>query len=116
MKTSSAKAKGRNLQKLVVGKILALFPQLEPDDVKSTSMGASGEDVQLSPAARRLIPISIECKAQEKVSVWASYDQAHSNAKNQEPVLVIRRNRSKPLAVVCLDYFLGLHSKGNTNE
>lgn len=36
--TQAAKAKGRNLQKLIRDKILALFPQLEADDVKSTSM------------------------------------------------------------------------------
>jgi len=52
IKTQSAKAKGRKLQQWVRNVILELIHTLEPDDVKSTSMGAGGEDVQLSPAAR----------------------------------------------------------------
>ena len=46
MKTSSAKAKGRNLQKWVRDIILESFPGLEPDDVRSITMGDSGEDMQ----------------------------------------------------------------------
>ena len=53
MKTQSAKAKGRNLQKWVVNKLIETF-EIHPEDIKSCSMGAGGEDVQLSPAARKL--------------------------------------------------------------
>lgn len=111
MKPSSAKQKGRACQQLVRDKILAAFPELEPDDVRSTSMGASGVDILLSPAARKILPISIECKAQESVSVWAAYKQAEDNKGKHEPVLVIKRNRTKPLVVVDLDYFISLHRK-----
>ena len=62
IKTSSAKNKGRKLQQWTRDRILELVPTLEPDDVKSTSMGAGGEDVQLSPAARKSVPLTIECK------------------------------------------------------
>ena len=51
MKTQSCKSKGRRLQQKVVADVLAAFPHLQPDDVRSTSMGCGGEDVQLSPAA-----------------------------------------------------------------
>ena len=44
MKTSSAKAKGRNLQKWVVSKLVEHL-QLDPDDLESRPMGSSGEDV-----------------------------------------------------------------------
>ena len=57
--TRAAKAKGRLGQNEIRDKILETFPELEPDDVKSTTMGDSGEDIQLSPAARRKIPITI---------------------------------------------------------
>ena len=50
MKTSSAKAKGRRLQQKVRDLLLETFTELEPDDIRSTSMGVSGEDLQLSPA------------------------------------------------------------------
>ncbi len=62
MRTSSAKAKGRRLQQKVRDLILETFSELEEDDVRSTSMGASGEDVLLSPLARKKFPFSVECK------------------------------------------------------
>lgn len=65
MKPSSAKAKGRKLQQQVRDLILETFSDLEPDDVRSTSMGAGGEDVLLSPLARRKFPFSVECKNQQ---------------------------------------------------
>jgi len=109
MKTSSAKAKGRLLQQLVRDKILDAFPRLEPDDCKSTSMGAGGEDVQLSPAARRLFPFSVEAKSRASIGVYAWYQQAKTNApKDMEPLLVIKQNHSKPLVVIDLDAFMEL--------
>jgi hypothetical protein len=110
MKTSSAKAKGRNLQKHLRDALLAAFPVLEPDDCKSTSMGASGEDVQLSPAARKLIPCSFECKSYAKIAVYQWFKQCKSNAKHYQPVLVIKQNQDKPLAVIDLEYFVELIS------
>ena len=67
MKTRSAKNKGKRLQNSVRDILLETFTQLEEDDIKSTTMGESGEDIQLSPAARKLIPYAIECKNQEKM-------------------------------------------------
>lgn len=105
----SAKAKGRNLQKEVRNEILARFPMLEPDDVRSTSMGASGEDLQLSPLARRLLKISVECKARARVGVYPWIFQAVDNApKDTVPVLVVRQDHAKPLAVVDLGHYLDL--------
>ena len=108
MQTSSAKAKGRALQKYVKNKILDFFSTLEPDDVRSTAMGQSGEDIQLSPAAKMLVQCSFECKSRAKVHVYQWYWQAKDNSGNLEPVLVIKQNNAKPLAVVDLDYFLSL--------
>ncbi len=108
MKTQSAKAKGRNLQKWVRDLILEAFTDLEPDDVRSTSMGAGGEDVQLSPAARRHFPYSVECKNVEKLNVWAAYEQADANSGNYEPILVMKKNRKKPLIVMDAEAFMKL--------
>lgn len=81
---------------------------LEADDVKSTSMGASGEDVQLSPKARTTIPISIECKARKSFKTFYDfYDQAKGQGKG-EPVVVIKQDRAIPLATVSLDYLMKL--------
>lgn len=112
IKPQSAKAKGRNLQKWVRDRILASFPDLEEDDVKSTSMGAGGEDVQLSPAARKLIPVSIECKARKSIPIYLWYQQARDNAKTGlEPLLVIKADYKKPLVCVDAEFFFQLVSE-----
>jgi|TARA_R110001606_G_scaffold331929_1_gene479752 hypothetical protein len=109
IRTQSAKAKGRNLQKWARNKILDLVHDLEPDDVKSTSMGCGGEDVQLSPFARKHMPISIECKARKNIAVYSYYSQAEENCpKKMEPVVIIKADRKKPLALVDAEYLLKL--------
>ena len=108
MKPQSAKAKGRKLQQWVRDILLEAFPSLEPDDVRSTSMGAGGEDVQLSPAARRLFPYSVECKSVEKLNVWGAYEQAEANSGEHEPILIMKKNRKKPLVVMDAEAFVNL--------
>ena len=49
MKSRSAKNKGKRLQNNFRDLLLEAFQELEPDDIKSTTMGESGEDIQLSP-------------------------------------------------------------------
>ena len=66
MRPSSCKAKGRRFQQQIAADILAAFPNLGEDDVRSTSMGASGEDIQLSTSARTLFPYSVEAKNQRR--------------------------------------------------
>ena len=109
MRPQSAKAKGRRLQQMVRDSILSRFPVLTQDDVRSTSMRAGGEDVQLSSQARRLFPYSIEAKNQERLNVWASLDQAKSNAPpGCTPLLVMKRNNDPIRVVLPWDTFLDL--------
>ena len=103
MKTRSAKNKGKRLQNDVRDLILETFKELEPDDVRSTTMGDSGEDVLLSPAARKLFPFSVECKNQEKLNIWSSLQQAEDNAGEHIPLVVFKRNRSKTYVAFELD-------------
>lgn len=105
MQTASAKAKGRNLQKWVRDKILNKFRMLEADDCKSTGMGQSGEDIQLSPAARKVFPFSIECKARKTFATYLMYKQAQDNANGMEPLLFIKGNHKKPLVIMDAEYF-----------
>ncbi len=79
--------------------------------VRSVSMGVSGEDLLLSPAARRKLPISVECKSRASISVYGHYQQAKDNCRGFEPVLVIKQNRDKPLVVVDCEYFFELLRK-----
>jgi len=105
MNTQSAKAKGRKLQQWVRDAIVSAC-KLQADDVQSRSMGASGEDIMLSPTARARFPFSIECKNQERISIWKFYEQAKSNSEVHEPLLIIKRNNHEPLAVVNARYFI----------
>ena len=110
MKAKSAKAKGRKLQNLVVKKLREAYPELEDDDIKGQIMGVSGEDVVLSPLAKRLIGLSFECKNQEKLSLWDSLDQADKNSGKRTPVLIFKRNRTPIYAAVPFEYLIELLS------
>lgn len=104
MTPSSAKAKGRKLQQQIRDLILGLFLELEPDDVRSTSMGASGEDVQLSPAARKKVPYQIECKNKARSQIHTYYDQAKQHGST-EPLVVVKQDRKETLAIVEAEHF-----------
>jgi len=82
LKPQCAKAKGRNLQQAVCKAVLDAFPELSPEDVRSTSMGCGGEDVQLSTLAGNLWPFSVECKNVENLQLWKSMEQAEANANS----------------------------------
>lgn len=100
-KPQSRKAKGRRLQNWVRDLLYSLAPKLEDGDVESRSMGAGGEDVLLSPAARKIFPVSIECKNLARFAGYAPYKQAKDNAKTgHEPIVVIKANREEPLVIV----------------
>ncbi len=108
MKTSSAKAKARRLQDAARDKILAKFPDLEPDDVKCAIMGETGKDLHLSPAAQRRFPFAVECKNQEKLNIWSALKQAQANAGGHTPLVIFKRNRSDIYCCLTLDDLLEL--------
>jgi len=115
LKTSSAKAKGRNLQKWTRDKLLSLFASLTTGDVRSTSMGASGEDIQLSPLARQCIPYQIETKAHASFAIYKHYEQAAEHGEH-EPLLVIKGNHKKPLVVLDAEQFFKLIKKASNES
>ena len=109
MNVRSVKAKGRRLQNIVRDALRDAFTSLAQEDIKSQTMVMTGEDIVLSPIARKKIPYSIECKNQERLQVWKSLKQAEDNkAENCEPMLVIKRNGTKPYVVIDFDKFISL--------
>ena len=74
-------------------------------------MGCGGEDLQLSPAARKLFSFSIECKNVERLNVYDAYDQASANSGDHEPLLIMKKNRKKPLVVMDAEHFVELIKK-----
>ena len=99
MKTQSAKAKGRNLQKWVVAELLKRYPQLTDKDLRSCPMGSHGEDVVMSQFAKEEMPATFECKSLAKIAVYNYYEQCKKHGDG-EPIVIIKQNNCKPLAVI----------------
>ena len=110
MKPQSAKAKGRRLQQQF-RELLIEELGIHPEDIESRSMGAGGEDLIMARAAREKFPYSIECKNQEKVNVWEAMKQAESNKGVYIPIVVLKRNRSRPLVLIDAEEFINLHKE-----
>ena len=112
MKTQSRKAKGRRLQQqfrdLLIEKL-----DIDPEDIESRSMGAGGEDLIMSKAARTKFPYSIECKNQERMNIWSAWEQANGNKGMYEPLVVIKKNGVRPLVVLDAENFLEMIKEFN---
>jgi len=107
MKPRSAKNKGKRFQNWVRDLILEVFPELEADDVRSTSMGVQGEDIQLSPKARKYFPYNVECKANKSFAVYNIMQQAETHGTSA-PIAFLKGDRKKPLVVLYADDFVEL--------
>ena len=79
-------------------------------------MGMSGEDIVLSPAAKKVIPYSFECKNQERLNLWKSLEQAESNSEDRNPVLIFKKNRSKVYVALEFDHFIDMIEKRRIDE
>ena len=108
MKVQSGKAKGRRLQQWARDVLIESL-DIHPEDIESRSMGAGGEDLIMSRAARQAFPYSVECKNQEKLNVWSAYEQASQNSGEYTPLVVLKRNNVKPLVLVDAETFVNLH-------
>lgn len=109
MKTSSAKNKGRRACQEVRDLLFKFAPDLKPDDIQVTPSGVTGEDLHLSPAAQEVYPLTIECKNQEKLELWAAIKQSESHAKEgRYPTLFFRRNHSELYVVLKAEHFMKL--------
>ena len=114
MKTQSRKAKGRRLQNQFMQLLIEKL-DIDPEDIESRSMGAGGEDLIMSRAARNKFPYSVECKNQEKLNIWSAWEQANGNKGIYEPLVVIKKNGVRPLIVIDAENFLEM-IKGFNNE
>jgi len=101
LKPSSAKGKGRRQQQWLQKRLLQIMANLptgipyDEDHIRSTPMGVSGEDLQLSPTARKLFPFAFECKNSERIGFWPTVEQAVANAGRYIPVILFGKNRSE---------------------
>lgn len=107
MTPKTAKAKGRGFQQKIRDMILEEFPELAGDDCVSTSMGAGGEDIRLSPAARKRLPVQIECKKRKAIAVFRDYEQCAKHGAH-EPLVFLEEDRRKPLVLMDAKFFIRL--------
>jgi hypothetical protein len=115
IKVSSAKAKGRNLQKWVCEQISKLtgIPWSsngkEDCPISSRPMGQSGTDVRLESHVKKLFPFSVECKWCESWSVPSWIEQAKTNQeKGTHWVLFCKRSRLNPVVILDAETFFEL--------
>jgi len=107
--TRAAKAKGRVGQNEIRDKLLETFPEFEPDDIRSTTMGDTGEDIQLSPAARKKLPVTIEVKRRKAglKTVYGYLDQATNHGKG-DPIVFYRSDRNPWIVITEIDHYMEL--------
>lgn len=110
IRPASAKAKGRRFQQDVRA-LLIKHLALDPADIVSRPMGSPGEDLIMGVESRRKFPYSVECKNRKSMKevYEKSYDQAEANCpEGSEPLLLIRTDYRRPLAILDLEHFLKL--------
>ena len=109
MLNNSKKQKARYLQNLVRDRIVKLYPVLVKKDIRTSLMSENGADVKLtSHTARKLFPYSIETKnRQDYKQIYNAFKQAKRHT-NMEPLLIVKMNREKPLAIIDMEHFFDL--------
>lgn len=108
IKISSAKSKGRELQKWTCEKIAdSIGEEFGKDtDIESRPMGQSGTDVRLSPRTKKKFPFAVECKRAESWSIHEWIKQAKTNQDSDTDWIVIaRRSRDNAVAIIDADTF-----------
>jgi hypothetical protein len=71
-------------------------------------MGASGEDLLLSPAARKHYPFSVECKNVEKINIWEAIEQAEQYGHT--PLVAFKKNGKETHVAINLTTFMEIYT------
>ncbi|MCK9281527.1 MAG: hypothetical protein M0P71_12955 [Melioribacteraceae bacterium] len=113
MKTSSAKAKGRNLQKWACEQIskLLFIPWGYEDEklIQPRLMGQSGTDVVLRMEAKDQFLFDVECKATEKINLYKDIEQAKTNTSpTRNWLLIHKKNRNVPIVILDANVFFNI--------
>lgn len=109
---ASRKAKGRKLQKQIAKFISKItnIPVEKDGDIEPRPMGQTGRDVILRGKAKELFTFhGIECKNQEKFSIWDAIKQAGEHGG--KPIVFFKRNKSDIYVVLTAEDFFDLYKK-----
>ncbi len=105
IKTCSAKAKGREFQKIIAQDLADKFNlKIEKDvgDIEIRPMGQAGVDIILRGEGLKKFPFSVECKNTKKFLV-SFIEQAKSNVKKDTDWLLVWKG-FKEKSIVILDW------------
>ena len=106
MSAKSSKAKGRRLQNFLRDLLRLAFPSLHEDDIKSQTMGMTGEDIVRSPAAKEVCTFSFECKNVERLQIWRAIEQCEANKPDcSAPAIVFKKNGKQPYVALPFTVF-----------
>jgi hypothetical protein len=107
IKTSSAKAKGRNLQYWVCERIASLLGLEfnQSDDqclIHSREMGQSGKDIIIRGDAYKRFPYSIEAKNSESLQLPTVIAQVQANTTEKEDWIIVHKRKTikDPIAIM----------------
>ena len=102
----ASKAKGRRLQNYVRDMLRDVYTQLHPDDIKSQTMGMTGEDIVRTPAAKEVCAFSFECKNVERLQIWRAIEQCETNRPDcSAPAIVFKKNGKEPYVAIPFTVF-----------
>jgi hypothetical protein len=80
-------------------------------------MGTQGEDLLLSPQARKVWPYYTEVKNVESINIWKAILQATKGAdKGLLPLVVFRKNNTRPFAAIPLEELIWLRQKAHGTQ
>lgn len=112
IKISSAKSKGRNLQKWICTRLAFLLniKYDQQDDnclIHSREMGQKGVDIVLRGEALKRFPFSIECKSSEKLDFLPTIEQAERNKKKDTDWLIVYKRKAikEPVVIIYWSVF-----------
>ena len=99
--SNGAKAKGRKGQQEVAALLLSYVNKKWPgeyseNDFRSRPMGSPGDDIMLSPAVSKILPLDIEVKRRKEAThirwLRASESRAFKSKAKVTPVLLCRQD------------------------
>jgi hypothetical protein len=116
--TSSARGKGMSFQKWVCTKLSDLLGEtyIPGDDesaIASRNSGGNGTDIILRGGARKKFPFSVECKAQESMSLVDAIKQAETNETPTMRWMLVHKRKAltSPVVIMAWDVFAELYGR-----
>ena len=83
-----------------------VYSQLHEDDIKSQTMGMTGEDIVRSPAAKEVCAFSFECKNVERLQILRAIEQCEANKPDcSAPAIVFKKNGKQPYVALPFTVF-----------